>query len=277
MGGRSGCLSAWDAARIRTWILGCVGLAIGVWTRSAEAAALSYQAQLKIEAVAFAPVVSSATGSVAVASDGSFTLPASIFDVDATVTGATTARQVLTKGIWVFHNGPGMFGGPALPGGPMPLLGKVKLFAKPALAFPPATLTLTKGFSTGTGTAMVSNGMTVETLSLFPSAVLGSWLASKVVQSSTAPSGTKRIVIGKRTRTGFDHRTSMGVGAMNLVIPVYLDRKVNQQFVLSAPVTGSLSITFTPEPARMGLEGATAATLVWLGLSRTRARRVRRG
>jgi hypothetical protein len=37
-------------------------------------------------------------------------------------------------------------------------------------------------------------------------------------------------------------------------------------------VTGSLSITFTPEPARIGLEGATVAALVLLGAGRARAR-----
>jgi hypothetical protein len=145
----------------------------------------------------------------------------------------------------------------------MPLLGKVKLFAKPALAYPPASLTLTRPFSTGTATAMVSNGMTTASLSLYDPYTSG-WLVGQVVQSYTT---TASGAFGTRTRTGFDNRTSMGGGSMNLVIPLYLDRYAGAAF-LSAPVTGSLSITFTPEPTQVWLGGASVAALVLLGLRR---------
>ena len=267
------------AANRWSWVWVCVALGMGLFARGAAAVPMGYQAQLTIEAASFAPVMALASATAEVAADGSFTLPAAVFNVDQTAMAPHTTTQFFTKASFVFHNGTGMFGGPAQPGGPMPLLGKLKLFAKASLGFPPATLTLTRGFAMATShatmtfaSAMVSNGMTPATLSLYPAQLVGSWLASKVVQSYTAPSGTKTITFGTRTRTGFDHRTSMGVGALNLVIPVYLDRKLNGQFALSAPVTGSLSITFTPEPARIGVEGATVAALVLLGRSRARAR-----
>ena len=271
MGGWSGRLSTWKSARMRA----CAGLAIGAWAGSAAAAALPYQAELTIELANLAPVSASASGTANVAADGSFTLPASVFQVDRTATGPTTAKQIFTKASFAFHNGAGMFGGPTQPGGPMPLLGKVKLFAKPAFNLPPATLTLTKAFSSGTATAMVSNGMTAATLSLYPISATARWLASTVIQSYTT--NTSAPAFGTRTRTGFDDRTSMGVGAMNLVVPVYLDRLSGGTLQLSAPVTGSLSITFTPEPTRMALEVASAAALWLLGLSRARVRRAREG
>jgi len=265
VGGWSGCLSAWKSARVRA----CAGLAIGAWAGSAAAAPLPYQAQLTIELANLAPVTASASGTADVAADGSFTLPASVFQVDRTATGPTMTRQIFTKASFAFHNGAGAFGGPTPPGGPMPLLGKVKLFAKPALGYPPATLTLTKGFSTGTAMAMVTNGMTALTLSLYPISPTARWLASTVIQSYTT--GTTALPFGTRTRTGYDDRTSMGVGAMNLVVPVYLDRLAGGTLQLSAPVTGSLSITFTPEPAPTALEVASGAALLLLGLRRARA------
>ena len=269
MGRWSRYLSAWKSARISA----CAGLAVGAWAGNAAAAPLAYQAQLTIELANLAPVTASASGTADVAADGSFTLPASVFQVDRTATGPTTAKQIFTKASFAFHNGAGAFGGPMQPGGPMPLLGKVKLFAKPALNYPPATLTLTKAFSSGTAMAMVSNGMTALTLSLYPSSATARWLASTVIQNYTT--GTSAAPFGTRTRTGYDDRTSMGVGAMNLVVPVYLDRLSGGTLQLSAPVTGSLSITFTPEPTRTALEAACTAALLLLGLSRARLRRAR--
>jgi hypothetical protein len=244
----------------RAWMFACVGILAATWSFDAAAATLSYDAQLTIEAGPFETITTSASGTAPVAPDGSFTLPAGVFHVDQTALAPGTPTGFFTKASFVFHNGTGTFGGPSQPDAVMPLLGKVKLFAKPALAYPPASLTLTHAFTMGTATAKVSNGMTTASLSLYN---LGIWRVGRVVQSYTTTSSA----FGTRTRTGFDSRTAMGIGSMNLVIPLYLDRYVGNEF-LSAPVTGSLSIAFTPEPEQVWLGGASFAALVLLGLGR---------
>jgi hypothetical protein len=259
--------------RVRdAWLCTGIGLVATVWSLGAAAGVLSYDAQLSIEAVGFQTITTSASGTVEVAADGSFALPAGVLDVDQVVTAPGTPTQFFTKASFVFHNGTGAFRGPAQPGGPMPLLGKLKLFAKAALGYPPVTLTLTRAFGTSTAFASVTNGMTPASFSLYQYPPgNGDWRVGQVVQSYT----TTSRAYGTRTNTGFDDRTAMGVGSMNLVIPVYLDRFVGSQFQLSAPVTGLLAITFTPEPTRTSLQVASVAALVLLSRRRLRRRRPR--
>ncbi|HTY17814.1 MAG TPA: hypothetical protein VMH82_08810 [Myxococcota bacterium] len=251
----------------------CVGIALCAWAPGASAAALPFDAQLSLQFASLQTITASASGTVDVASDGSFTLPASLFVVDQTAMAEPSPpTQVYTKASFAFHNGTGMFGGTKMAGGTMPLLGKVKLFSKGSPAFPPATLMLTKAFTVGTETANVTSGASTLTLSMYQYPVTGptvatvGWRIGKVVQSFSTTSSN----FGTRTHTGVNSRTAHGAGSLNLVIPVYLNRYVNTSFALSAPVTGLLSITFTPEPGALWLQGTSIAALALLGVGRLR-------
>jgi hypothetical protein len=216
-----------------------------------------------LEAGSFASLTASAGGTIEVADDGSFTLPASILTVDQTE-AAQTAGQFFTQVGFDFHNGTGRFGGPAHPGGRMPLIGKVRLFAK---AFPPASLPITKGFSGLVDTVMVSNGVSTARYALVGS---GGWRTGVVTQFGST--GSHGATFDRRTHTGTDGRTPMGIGSMNLVIPIAFRRLVDGALQEQDPVTGILSITFTPEPARLALESASVGALAVLGARRLRRR-----
>jgi hypothetical protein len=249
------------AARVglALWI---VGLAF-----AARATPRSYAAQLEILFGSFPTVTATAGGTLDVANDGSFTLPAAIFEVVQVKTPPQTPSEVFSKGTFDFHNGTGSFRGPGHPGGPMPLIGKIKLFAKAAFGFPAASLPLTQGFSGGTGAVTVMNAMSTATAALEGT---GDWRTGTVRQSGyTASLST----LDKRTNVGTDMRTGMGMGSMSLVIPVSFRLSLNKQFQELQPVTGILSIQFTPEPGRLALGAASVAGLALLGTGRMRARR----
>jgi hypothetical protein len=251
----------------------CVAIALGAWASGAAASPVPFDAQLSLQFASLQTITASASGTAEVASDNSFTLPASIFVVNQTAMAEPSPpTQVYTKASFAFHNGAGMFGGTKMAGGTMPLIGKVKLFSKGSPAFPPATLMLDKAFTVGTETARVTSGASTLTLSMYqypatPSKVATvGWRIGKVVQSFSTTSAT----FGMRTHTGVNNRTAHGAGALNLVIPVYLNRYVSRSFALSAPVTGLLSITFTPEPGALWLQATSIAALALLGVGRLR-------
>ena len=253
------------------WIGALVGLVVAGLASGAAAVPVPYNAEIDLYFGLFAPPVAAiAVGTVEIASDGSFTLPAGVLQVAQTATAPQTGLQFFSKARFDFHNGTGMFGGPAHPGGPMPLLGKVQLFAKPALSFPTATLPLTQGFSGGVASTMVSNGASVATLALEGTGT-GRWRVGMVTQYSSTPSSTFTYV-----STGSDTRTAQGARSLNLVIPVSFRRSLDGAFREQNAVTGILTITFTPEPSQLLLEGGSAAALVLLGATRARARSVQR-
>ena len=246
-------------------------IGLGVWivglAFAARATPRSYTAQLEILAGSFPTVTATAGGTLDMADDGSFTLPATVLEVAQVKTSPQTPSQVFSKATFDFHNGTGSFAGPTHPGGPMPLIGKVKLFAKAPFAFPPTSLPLTQGFSGGTAVVMASNAMTVATVELKGT---GGWRTGTVRQAGSTAYGS---IVGPRTNLGTDMRTVMGLGSMSLVIPVSFRLSLNHQFQELQPVTGILSIQFAPEPGHLALGIASVASLALLGAGRMRARR----
>ena len=253
--------------RVAAGWIGAIAVGAVGWALGAGAAPLHYSATLEIDFGALPMLSTAAMGTLDVASDGSFALPAGVLDLVQVANPPQTPSQAFTKLSFDLHNGTGMFGGPAQAGGPMPLLGKVKLFATAALGFPPATLPISQGFSGGMANAVVSNGTTMATLSLLGTGT-GRWRTGQVKQHSSTPFS----VFGTRTNTGTDGRTPMGIGSMNLVIPVAFRRSLDGAFQEQDAVTGFLSITM-PEPGRLGLEAASIAALLLAGAGRVRARR----
>ena len=243
------------------WSGACLGLGVAALALAATAAPLPYSAALDLDMGSFPSLSAQAAGTLEVADDGSFSLPASLFEVNQTVAAPS---QFFTRASFVFHNGTGAFGGPSHPGGPMPLLGKVRLFAKNSSHFPPASLPLTQGFSGGTGTVMVSNGASKATAALEGSGA--TWRTGTVRQFGSTAAST----FDTRTNVGTDMRTPMGIGSMSLVIPVSFRRSLDGSFQELEPVSGTVSITFSPEPRRLLLEMGGVGALALLGARRMR-------
>jgi hypothetical protein len=228
-----------------------------------QAALRSFQATLSLDAASLASIQIPASGQIDVPLDGSFDLPAGLFQVATTVVPPQTPEEVFSKVRFELQNAVGNFGPPGLPGGVMPLLGKVRLTPKAVFGFPAASLALDPVFVGGVTTVMVSNGSVLATAVL--DGDVSRWGVGVFRQHGTTSSGASQQT---RTHTGFDARTAMGGGAMNLVIPVSFRRYLGGGFEEGLPVTGELSITFAPEPATLSAQTAACGALLAAGAAR---------
>jgi hypothetical protein len=234
---------------------------------SASAVALPYEATFTFELAAATPLVLEANGMTDVATDGSFALPADLFMGMATAAVPQTDNQPFAQIQVEFRNGAGQFEGPGVGGGTMPLLGKVRLFGN--AGFGDATFALTPVFTQNFNSATVMGGG-FGALTLTNTVNWGVGLFLQVGGFFTPFSSF--TTTASRTRTGFDNRTAMFAGPLNLVAPISFSSGLDEVPYAYQPVTGQLAITFAPEPGAALRPVAGVALLAALGVRRLRRR-----
>ncbi len=269
--GRRGTREAGGSVRIAGRVLAasCV-VALGLAAAApAYAKLFDYTASLELGIGSITPFTIEANGQIDVSPDGSFTFPAGILTTTRTLVPPQTTSEAIASVEFQMTNGEGTFGGPATPGGTMSLNGQAVLHLQPFLGFPALSLGISPLGVGGTATVTGSNGSTSLTATLTGAP----WQTGVFQQTGFSSSGT----FSQRTNTGADLRTSGGEGMVTLVVPAYITTRREGVFSDISPITGVLSITFTPEPAPLLAHGAMLVVVGILYQRRVRRRRAEAG
>ena len=251
-------------SRLSSWLIAAVlslGTAVPV-----HADLLDYTATLDFHFGTVAPFQLQASGQIAVNPDGRFTFPSGVFATTRILVPPQTPSEGVASIDFQMANAEGSFNGPANPGATMSLTGQAILHLQPFLGFPPLTIGLSPLGVGGASTVMGSNGSTQVTATLTGAP----WQTGTFQQTGITRLGS---TFARRTNTGQDLRTQGGEGVVTLVVPVYFTTRREGAFSEKSPVSSVLSITFTPEPARLIGEAVVIGMLLLLGSRQYRRRR----
>lgn len=262
-GTRNGGASVSMAGPGALWCVALLALAVAA---PAHAKLFDYTASLELNIGPITPFTVEANGQIDVNPDGSFTFPAGILTTSRTLVPPQTTSEVIASIDFQMANAEGTFGGPSAPGGTMSLTGQAVLHLQPFLGFAPFTLGISPLGAGGTAMVTGSNGSTSLTATLTGAP----WQTGVFQQTGFSGSGS---TFDRRTNTGSDLRTSGGEGMVTLVVPAYITTRANGTFSDLSPVSGVLSITFTPEPAPLLAHGAMLVVVGILYQRRVRRRR----